>query len=493
MRTWVIGIAAMLVIGLSVVMLERGRAGLELTDVMIGTTPATLYRLPDSVGPLVIIAHGFAGSRQLMQTYALSLAQSGFAVLAYDLEGHGRNPVPMSGDVTSIDGTTALLVAELRRVIAVARTLPNGDRGIALLGHSMATDIIVRASIAEDRASTPVSAVVAISMFSQAVTALAPARLLVISGEWEAMLRRAALDALRLLKPDAQEGDTVTAGTVTRRAIVAPSVEHVGVLFSATAVTAARDWLDGAFATASTRPLILPGVWILTLLAGIVILFRPLVALLPQVSVGPAPISTRLFLAAILIPAIAVPLVGPPLYSRFLPVLVADYLLIHLALFGILQLVILRVWQRILAKPPVISVLALVVWGIAAFGIALDRYAASFLPTPERLLIIAALAVGTVPFMVADSVVTDAGHGVLWRRLMARIAVLTSLGTAALLDPDRLIFLFIILPVVLLFFLIHGLMGRWVARQSGALAAGIGLGLILAWALGVSFPLFSAG
>ncbi len=34
-------------------------------------------------------------------------------------------------------------------------------------------------------------------------------------------------------------------------------------------------------------------------------------------------------------------------------------------------------------------------------------------------------------------------------------------------------------------------MGRWVARRAGAGAAGLGLGLCLAWALGVSFPLFS--
>ena len=72
--------------------------------------------------------------------------------------------------------------------------------------------------------------------------------------------------------------------------------------------------------------------------------------------------------------------------------------------------------------------------------------------------------------------------------------MLTSLGVAAALDPDRLLFLLIILPVVLLFFLIYGLMGRrWVARQTGPVAEGIGLGLILAWTLGVSFPLFNAG
>ena len=62
-----------------------------------------------------------------------------------------------------------------------------------------------------------------------------------------------------------------------------------------------------------------------------------------------------------------------------------------------------------------------------------------------------------------------------------------------MIDPERLMFLFIILPVLVLFFLVHGLMGRWIAQRCGPVSAGVGLGLCLAWALGVSFPLFSAG
>ena len=50
-----------------------------------------------------------------------------------------------------------------------------------------------------------------------------------------------------------------------------------------------------------------------------------------------------------------------------------------------------------------------------------------------------------------------------------------------------------IAPVILLFFLVFGLMGRWVAARAGAASAGLALGLILAWALGVSFPLFAPG
>jgi pimeloyl-ACP methyl ester carboxylesterase len=443
---------------------------------------------------VVVVAHGFAGSRQIMQAYSLRLAQAGYRVLAFDFEGHGRNPRPMSGDVSSVDGTTSLLVEETRRVIAVARGLPNVT-GLAVLGHSMATDVIVRASLAEAEAGTPLDAVVAISMFSQAVNAEAPTRLLVISGQWESFLRQAALDAVHLVDPAAGEGEVAVSGAVMRRAVVAPHVEHVGVLFSPTAVNASQDWLDQTFGRDSTAEAGRMGLWILALLGGIVMGFYPLVRLLPK---GPPvpDISAKRFLLASVLPMIVTPLLLVPVYSNFLPVLVADYMMLHLAVLGVLQLVVLRIWTRpmwgvLIPAVLVPAVLALAFWGIVVFGLALDRYAASFWPNAARLPIIAALCVGTIPFALADSYITQAGRAALWRRIFARLSLFVSLGIAASLDPAELMFVLIVLPVFVLFFVVHGLLGRWVGRQSGALAAGLGLGLCLAWALGVSFPLFA--
>lgn len=483
---------ALIAIGLAAINLERGRSGLEISDMEIGSTPATLYREPGARGPLVVVAHGFAGSRQLMQGYSLTLAQAGYTVLAFDFEGHGRNPTPMSGDLMAVDGATRRLVAETRRVIAAGRDLPEVAGGVALLGHSMATDIIVRAAIDEAEAGDPVDAVVAISMFSGAVTPLRPRRLLAITGEWESGLRAAALDILRQVEPGADEGETVGEDGVLRRAVVAPGVEHVGVLFSAAALAETRDWLDDAFGRESAAAIVAPGPWILLLLGGIVALLHPLIGLLPRSPAPPIAVSARRLWAAVAAPAVVTPLVGVALYIPFLPVLVADYLMIHLAVYGGLQLVLLRVWRRT-GGVSISAAAMLAIWGVVVFGLAMDRYVASFAPNAERLTLIALLCVGAIPFMAADSYISGAGCGVLWRRIAARAAFFLSLGGAAALDPERLLFLFIILPVIALFFLIHGLMGRWVARRSGPLSAGVGLGLCLAWALGVSFPLFSPG
>jgi hypothetical protein len=132
--------------------------------------------------------------------------------------------------------------------------------------------------------------------------------------------------------------------------------------------------------------------------------------------------------------------------------------------------------------------IGLVIWGLGVFGLALDRYGANFWPTPDRLWIIAALALGAVPFMLADA--WAAAGAPLWQRVLARLAVFVSLGIAVALDSQGMFFVLMILPVILLFWLTFGLMGRFVTARAGATSAGLALGLILAWALGVSFPLF---
>jgi hypothetical protein len=123
----------------------------------------------------------------------------------------------------------------------------------------------------------------------------------------------------------------------------------------------------------------------------------------------------------------------------------------------------------------------------------LDRYVASFWPHPGRVAIIAALALGSVAWMLADAVLTEAGRAGWGRVLAVRLGLIASLGLAVALQFERLFFLILILPVIGLFFLLFGLAAGWVGRRTGApLAGGLGLGLMLAWALGATFPLFAA-
>lgn len=491
-RPWARLLAALvgvLAIAAALTMLLRAEAPLERIEIDVSGTPATLTVAPSATdAPLVVIAHGFAGSRQFMEAFSLTLARSGYAALAFDFMGHGRNPVPMGGDVNSIDGTTRLLMDETARVIAAGLARPEvGGQGVVLLGHSMATDVITREALRNDQ----VRAVVGISMYSQAVTATEPQRLLIVSGSWEPHLREFGVDALRMVNPEAGEGQTVQSGEIIRRAVAAPRSEHVGVLYSATTLEETRDFIDATYGRTSDGPILRHGPWVALLLGGIVVLGWPLLTLVPSGGASPALPGWKAVLISSLVPALAVPPVMTYFDTSILPVLVADYLALHLAAYGALQLAILWRMGYAIPRGPIWPALLIVAWGIGAFGLALDRFGAAFVPYETRWGIIAAVAVGAVLYMLGDAVATAGGRAPLLRRIVTRTLFLASLGLAVTFDFDGLFFLVMILPIIVLFYLVYGTMGGWVGRRAGPLAAGLGLGICLAWAMGVSFPLFA--
>ncbi|MEM9902949.1 MAG: alpha/beta fold hydrolase [Pseudomonadota bacterium] len=469
-------------------MLWHESAGIETTELRIGDTPATLYALPGTeAAPLVVVAHGFAGSRQFMQGFSLTLARSGYAALAFDFQGHGRNPAPMSGDVNAVDGTTQRLIDETNRVIAAGLARREAGGGLALVGHSMATDVLVRAAAQRD----DVDAIAAVSMYSEAVTAETPHRLLMVTGQWEPHLREAALDYMGMVTPGAVEGETAQSGEIVRRAVVAPYVEHVGVLYSETTLTEVRAWLDDTFGRESAAPVAQRGPWVALLMVGIVALAWPVFSAFPERGAALVPTWRAIALATVL-PALAAPLVLWPVETSVLPVLVADYLAFHLAVYGALQIGLLYAMGYRLPLGGGWAALALALYGIGVFGLALDAFGASFVPHAGRLPIIAAVALGAVPFMLGDALATAGGRAPLLRRLAVRLGLFVSLAIAVSLDFEGLFFVVLILPIILLFFVIYGTMGGWIGRRAGPLAQGLGLGFCLAWAIGVSFPLFSA-
>ena len=494
MIRWMVAVLAGLAIVMSVWRLEGEAAGMRVEAVSFGSVPGRVYR-PEgaALGPVLVIAHGFAGSQQIMQSFALSAARAGYVAVTYDLAGHGRNPAPLSGSVVDVAGATATLVAELTTVAQAARGY--GDGRVAVLGHSMASDIVVRFA----DATPAVQAVVAVSMFSPAVTAATPKNLLVITGAWEGMLSAEALRVVRLRVPDAVAGVTYGAPGDLRRAAVAPHVEHASVLFSTVAMGEAVGWLDQAFGVTRAVPRVADrGGWIVLLLAGAVALGWPLARLLPQLAdrpVGAGLAGRRLWIVA-LVPMLAVPLVLRMLPTHFLPVLVADYLAVHFLAYGLATLACL---QAVGAPLPQVTGRGLLAGVMAAGFVAValffpvDRYLTNFWPgSAGRAIIIGAMAVGTFAFFWA---VDWAGRGGgRWASLVLKLGFLVSLAIAVGLDFERLFFLLIILPIVVIFFAIFGLLGWWVGgRTRHPLPGAVMAGFAFAWALGVTFPMLSAG
>ncbi len=491
-------------IGLALARLHAAGQGVETTTVEISGTPATVFRpVSAPLGPVVVVAHGFAGSRQLMQSFALTFARNGYVAVTFDFPGHGRNPKPLTGSITEAGGATQTLVAELTRVATFARTL--GDGRLAVLGHSMASDVVVRYA----EAAPDVAATIAVSMFSPVVTATSPPNLLVIVGDWESMLKREALRAVGLAiapetaSPGITYGDIAT-GTA-RRAAFSAHVEHASVLFSQDSMREALGWLDRSFGTVRTLPPALDdrGPWILLLVAAVVLLAYPLSTCLPRVAVPPigAGLGWRRLWLPLLVPMIATPLVLRVLPTHFLPVLVGDYLAAHFAAYGLITALVMAAqrphhgnWPR---RPGsgfrfTTALSAAIAFGFIGLVWPIDRFVTSFVPGPERLVLICVMLIGTLLFFLSDEWMTRGAAAARGAYLASKLAFLTSLGLAVGLDFRRLFFLIIIVPVIVLFFLVYGLFSAWIYRRTGhPFIAGIANAATFAWAIGVTFPLLA--
>jgi hypothetical protein len=180
-----------------------------------------------------------------------------------------------------------------------------------------------------------------------------------------------------------------------------------------------------------------------------------------------------------------------------LPILLGDYLTLHFLLYGALTTMALFYLRNRAEKPPAIrwrkiaiAAIAVAAYNLIAFGLPIDAYVFSFLPIPERIPLIAAIACGTLPYFVADEWLTRGSRARRGAYALTKFSFLISLAIAVTLNPAKLFFLVIIVPAILLLFVAFGLVSRWtyVATRHplpGALANAV----MFAWAIALTFPM----
>ncbi len=450
---------------------------------------------------MVVVAHGFAGSQQLMLPFAVTLARNGYIAVTFDFPGHGRNPQPLLGGLADDDTRSKLLLDTLNTVVAYARALPGSTGQVALLGHSMASDIVVRYA----QTHPDIRATVAVSLFSRAITATSPHNLLVIVGALEPEALRNEADRVVALSaggpptPRTTYGD-FAAGTA-RRLSFSGGVEHIGVLFSRQSMREALAWLNQAFGHTGTGYLDDRAPWLGVLFLGLVALAWPLSRLLPVVNPSflGAGLTWGRFLPVAIAPALLTPLILWKLPTDFLPILLGDYLSVHFALYGLLTAVMLfLVRRRRVHRAPrsqtrwvrlLIAVVAVAAYSIFALGEPIDSFITSYMPIETRMPLIAAVLLGTLPYFVADEWAT---HGVIapfGGYTLTKICFLLSLMLAVTLNLQKLFFLIIIVPVMVIFFVVYGLFSGWTYRRTqNPLAAALANALAFAWSIAVTFP-----
>jgi hypothetical protein len=485
--------------------LAKANSGVLVDTIRLGPTPLAVFRAEGSAAgaqlPVVVIAHGFAGSQQLMQPFAVTLAKNGYLAVTFDFLGHGRNLEPLRGDVTEVEGATRMLLDQTRQVVDYALGRPEAGQGLAVLGHSMASDVMVRYAGRDER----VMATIAVSMFSPAVTATSPDNLLVIVGGLERFLKREALRVLGQVTDSPEEG--VTAGRFedgsARRVVFADGVEHVGVLYSEQSMRAAVDWLNRVHGRSGSGYADARGPYIVLLLLGVVLLAWPLSRLLPTVSAPAlgASLPWRRMVPAAALPALATPLLLWWFPADFLGVLVGGYLAIHFLVYGLLTWVVLWWLARRspasgrggtrLGRLALCSVLVtLYVTGL--MGLILDTFVTSFAITAPRLPVVLLMLVGTLSYFIADEWLTHGPGTPRGGHLFTRFCFLFSIALAVALSFEDLFFLLIIAAVIVICFLVYGLFSKWVYRATGHPAVGaIANAVAFAWALAAVFPMLS--
>lgn len=493
--------------------LEQASQGVSLVREQLGTTPLTIYRPQvTDPAPAVVVAHGFAGSQQLMQPFALTLARNGYLVITFDFPGHAGNSEPLPGGLDQYETLNRRLVDTLSEVVAHARQYPGADGRVATLGHSMAADVVVRQALIDP----DLVASVAVSLFvPEDVSTSVPDRprnLLIINGALEpAAMHEQGLSIVSASLSGAEPGGAeagVTYGRFeagsARRLALSPGAEHIGVLYNGDSLREALEWLDTAFEHRGSGFLDRRGGALGWLLLGLIGLAWPLAQALPRREALAAPRQPggRRWWAVALGPAVLTPLILWPLPSAFLPILLGDYLALHFGLYGLLTLVGLRF---VLGPEPgsqslfpttrsgllrvAASVVAVAGFSVFLLGAALDRYLIDVTPGPWRLPLIVAMAVGTVPWFLADEWLTRRKARPPGAYAWTKALFLVSLSLAVALNIAKLFFLVIIVPVILLLFVVYGLFSAWVHKRSGEpVVAALAHGWVFAWLIAATFP-----
>ena len=495
----ILAIVALVAIATGAWTLRAAMDGLMVRHVAVGTTPATIFRLKGAgLAPVVVIAHGFAGSQELMQPFAVTLARNGYVAVTFDFLGHGKNPEPLHGNILEASGATKALGDQLAAVVAFAKTVPGGDGHVALLGHSMASDIVVRAA----QALPGIDATVAVSMFSNVIKPDSPRDLLVIAGAWEPAILKDQGRRATAMASNGPPAERTTYGSLTdgtaRRYSFSADVEHIGVLYSPDSLREALDWLNAVYRRHGSGFLDGRGPALGLLFGGLVLLARPLSSLLPRVAAEPvgAGLRWRALLPVAVMPAVLTPLILSKVPTGYLPILLGDYLAAHFLVYGLLTIVGLRLYGARFARDGGTSIARLVlcaallaVYAILVFGWPIDRTVASFMPISTRVPFIAAILVGTLPYVLADEWLTRGVSAPAGGYAVTKACFVLSLVLAVALNPGKLFFLLIIAAVILLFFLVYGLFSGWAYRATRhPFVGGLANALAFAWAIGVTFP-----
>jgi pimeloyl-ACP methyl ester carboxylesterase len=454
-------------------------AGLEMRSIPHNEVPM-LFMAPKAAKhrPGIVVAHGFAGSKQLMLGYGYVLAHNGYSVLLFDFHGHGANAAPLDKGRLQQDLSTALTTLKAQPEVDPNR--------IGLLGHSMGSGAVMTAGIEQ---GSSISAVVAVSPTDAPLTPNKPRNLQLQAGEWEG---RFVQQSENLLKDAGGPNTNMKEGQGRSRVII-PQVEHILILFSDRSHQAALDWFNAAFEETSTsgfrdRRMAWYGLHLLSWL----LLLRILSPLLQQASshslIQHRPSRSWIGLGIAPLSAAGITFV----ISRQISLASIGGLLVGGAL-GLWIFVAGLAWCSVLLRFPRPSLKSLGL-GVLLFGLLWLAFGAMAQETwlqwwliPARLRLWPVLAFACFPWFLASGILQTnanrAQHILGW--LAQSVALAGGLSITLILVP-QLGFLALIIPVIPI---VLALLSYTAAQVRDAWSSAIASALFFGWTIASVFPL----
>ena len=433
--------------------------------------------LPSKV--FTIICHGYAGSKEMMRQLAFDISNAGSNAVIFDFIGHGSNAQKLINNPTELSGTTQQLVDQLIGIIDFLKTKYGSEIKINLIGHSMASDIVIRASENQD-----ISSIAAISPYSTKVTSNFPRDLLLTSGQFERHLRKHSLKFTQLIDPAANENIEYSNGTVRRKASYTKNTGHVSVIYSPHTSREIIEWFDLTNYERSIWATHI--IWILLSLTIITYGLSRLKFSKTKYHEKQKLNSIRLTIVSVTSLAIALfsGLINYQPFSLFGFGSIAAYF----GLYGLAILILCKEARDNLENFSLYSFLKLAV-AFLFLTILINQFIGSYYITNHRLYAFLIMIIPITIFCVAiENLIAFSSTA-----LAVLIRIMPIIGFSILLAifPNKYGVMFTTVPIYIFYFLVFGYIGKFQRNQLGSYTTGATNGIFLTFAFAATNPIFS--
>ena len=426
-----------------------------------------------------IICHGYAGSKEMMRQLAFDISNAGSNAVIFDFIGHGSSSQKLVNNPTELSGTTQQLVDQLIGIIKFLKTKYGGEIKINLVGHSMASDIVIRASENQN-----ISSIAAISPYSTKVTSNFPKDLLLTSGQFERHLREHSLKFTQLVDPDADENIEYSNGTIRRKASYTKYTGHVSVIYSPHTSREIIEWFDLTNYERSIWATHI--IWILLSLT--IITYG-----LSRLQFSKAKYHEKQKLSSIRLTIVSVTSLAIAFFSGLL-----DYqpfslfgfgsIAAYFGLYGLAILILCKEARDNLENFSLYSFLKLAV-AFLFLAILINQFIGSYYITNHRLYAFLIMIIPITIFCVAiENLIAFSSTA-----LAVLIRIMPIIGFSILLAifPNKYGVMFTTVPIYIFYFLVFGYIGKFQRNQIGSYTTGATNGIFLTFAFAATNPIFS--